>query len=395
MHEGYSDVVGCLMMEALTPFIRRRGGQVVLAKYMKPSLDHMYNPKQRTVTIDGRVRHIVYDGSLFIYLPGVSGLPEEKVVVSAEFNETPRRLVFEITVRSSRDSTAFLQEWKDAARQHNYLRGRAFFADGELAVRSRLYTWEDVFLPEDVKHTVRTHVENFLRNRPRLKALGVKGRRGLILEGPPGTGKTLMGKVLADTVDASFIWVSPRHVQNPGSFADILEVARFVAPSVIFFEDLDLYAEDRDGGRHSALLGELMNQLDGALDNEDIVTIATTNRLGVVEKALRNRPGRFDRVLSLGTLDDDCRRRLLVRLMARATLSSEDLTHLVSATDGYTGAQIEELANTLYILAVDGHDDASGNGDGKPSVAIDRPLIAAALEEFQVELKARVGFHAA
>jgi hypothetical protein len=86
---------------------------------------------------------------------------------------------------------------------------------------------------------------------------------------------------------------------------------------------------------------------------------------------------------------------MLERLLAKAVVSADDMAHLVPVTDGYTGAQIEELANTLYILAVDRHDDASGNGDGKPSVAINRPLIAAALEEFRVELKARVGFHAA
>ena len=53
-----------------------------------------------------------------------------------------------------------------------------------------------------------------------------------------------------------------------------------------------------------------MNNLDGAIDNEDIITIATTNRLGVIEKALRNRPGRFDR-------SHNGRRRLLPVLAAK------------------------------------------------------------------------------
>ena len=53
-------------------------------------------------------------------------------------------------------------------------------------------------------------------------------------------------------------------------------MARFVSPTVVFLEDLDLFAEDRESSRGGGL-GELMNQLDGAIDNEDIVTIATTN----------------------------------------------------------------------------------------------------------------------
>ena len=108
--------------------------------------------------------------------------------------------------------------------------------------------------------------------------------------------------------------------------------------------------------------------------------------------SLRDRPGRFDRILSLGSMDAHCRRGMLGHLLAKAVVSADDMAHLVSVTDGYTGAQIEELANTLYILAVDGHNDTSGNGDGQPAAAIDRPLIEAALEEFRVELKARVGF---
>ena len=83
---------------------------------------------------------------------------------------------------------------------------------------------------------------------------------------------------------------------------------------------------------------------------------------------------------------------MLEHFLAKAVVSAEDMAHLVSVTDGYTGAQIEELSNTLYILVVDRHDGASGNGDGKPAIVIDRTLIATALEEFRVELKARMGF---
>ena len=90
------------------------------------------------------------------------------------------------------------------------------------------------------------------------------------------------------------------------SFDDFLSLARFVAPTVVFLEDLDLFAQDRQSKDWPGL-GELMGQLDGAIDNEDIVTIATTNRLEVIEKALRNRPGRFDRVLRFDTMDEPIR----------------------------------------------------------------------------------------
>ena len=384
--DSYGDTMTHLLMGSLPTFVRELGGQVIGARLFEPHTGHVLNPPQSTVRIAGRTRAILLEGHLFILLP------EERVVVSVEKVDPEINL---IEARSSKNSADFLARWKAFARQHNHLRGQAFFADGEILERQRTYSWDDIVISESVRKAIETHVEGFLRNRESLRRLGLKFRRGLILEGPPGTGKTLLGKVLADTLDASFMWVSPRHIKNPTDFDDILQVARFVAPAVVFFEDLDLFAESREGHGGMAL-GELMNQLDGAVDNEDIITIATTNRLEVVEKALRNRPGRFDRVLNIGTMDAPSRRRMLVKLLAKADVSDEDLSHLVSATDGYTGAQIEELANTLYILAVEGNGGASDNGDGKASgLTFGRPLIAAALDEFRVELKARVGFRVA
>ncbi|MBE3097812.1 MAG: ATP-binding protein [Planctomycetes bacterium] len=383
--DAYGNTMARLLMGSLPALVKELGGYAVMAEMFNPHCGDPLNPVQTTVEVAGRLYPILTSGHLFLYLP------EDRVVVSAERLDPGVNV---ITVRSGRDSAAFFKMWRAFTRKHNYLRGRAFFADGQIIERKRAYTWDDIVISDEVRRTIETHVEGFLRNREQLRQLGLKARRGLILEGPPGTGKTLLGKVLADTLGASFMWVSPRHIDGPAAFEEILQVARFVTPTVVFLEDLDLFAEDRDV-RGGMALGELMNQLDGALDNEDIITIATTNRLEIIEKALRNRPGRFDRVLNIGKMDAPCQHRMLARLLVKAVVSADDIAHLVSVTDGYTGAQIEELANTLYILAVNRHDDASGDGDGKPAVVIDRPLIAAALEEFRVELKARVGFHAA
>ena len=210
----------------------------------------------------------------------------------------------------------------------------------------------------------------------------------------------------ADTLGVSFIWISPRHVRDAHSFEEILEVARFVAPAVVFLEDLDLFAEERDTNGWTGL-GELMNQLDGAVDNEGIVTLATTNRLEVIEKALRNRPGRFDRVITMESMDGVCRRQMLRHELRNARISPADRDHLVEATDDYTGAQVEELANTVYILALAREnmscssqmmhrlDGGLAEGATSADVLVDRRLIDSALGEMHVERKAKLGFHVA
>jgi cell division protease FtsH len=215
----------------------------------------------------------------------------------------------------------------------------------------------------------------------------MKSRRGLILSGPPGTGKTLVGKVLADTLGVTFLWVLPRHVGSPDNIAEILNAARFLSPVVVLFEDLDLFGEDRHAGQ-SSILGELMNQLDGVSENDGIVTIATTNRLEVVESALRNRPGRFDRVIELGLPDMKARRKLLQRLLAAITES--DLTQLVAATDGYSPAQLEEVVNTMRLLAAESGDQINGAG----LVKITPELINRTVREIGGQRKHGIGFSA-
>ncbi len=304
-----------LMLGCLREFVHQRGGQVVWSVYFGLR-GETGNVTQHTVAVDGAVLQILRAGNVFIHFP------DERVVISATPGDRSNNPSIFLGVRSSTDSSRFLQEWEQYARTHNHLRGRAFFADGEIVERKHACTWNDILLPEPTKDTIRTQVEGFLQNLDRLKGLGVKTRRGIILSGPPGTGKTLLGKVLADTLDVSFLWVSSRHIRNSNSFAEILSVARFVAPTILFMEDIDFYAEDRHR-KGWAGLGDLLNQLDGCLDNEDLITIATTNRLEVVEPALRSRPGRFDRIVEFGPMDSDCRRRMLRRKLRHADISDE------------------------------------------------------------------------
>lgn len=398
-HEDYQKVEtivdeleGALMLECLPAFVHQQGGQIVMA-FRFGNAGEVLNAIWRAVTVNGATRRYVAEGYLFIHSP------HEKMVVSAELIPVQGRKKFRITLRGSGDSASFWRNWQDYTRRNNYLRGQAFFADGEIIERRRIYGWDDILLPEETKRIIRTHVDGFLRNRMWLKAVGVKARRGLIFSGPPGTGKTLTGKVLADTLDASFVWVCPRHVQFAVCFQEIMSVARLVSPAVVFLEDLDLFAEEREHNSGSGL-GELMNQLDGAIDNEDIITIATTNRLDVIEKALRNRPGRFDRVIEFSAMDEYCRRRMLEKLLAHATLAPADMAHLVAVTSDYTGAQLEELTNTLYILGADSDDTPvaqveDGREASPRNISVDRRLIDTALQEVNVETRSRLGFHAA
>jgi cell division protease FtsH len=359
------------MGQALLHFIHSQNGRVVLEVDFDG--DKPIEPTYHKIVINGSYRNFLWEGTIFIWFP------DEKVVLSAM--EDPMGEFLDISIRSNKSSGEFFQRWEKYTRQNNYLFGKAFFVDGSILVRKNKYTWDDIFLPENIKNTIKLNIEGFLSQSEKLRKLGAKGRRGLILAGPPGTGKSLVGKVLSETLDnVSFLWVSPRHIENPGSFDSILSLARFVAPTVLFLEDIDLFAENRDH-RGWMGLGELMNQLDGANDNQDIVTIATTNRLEVVENAIRNRPGRFDRVIEFGTMDELCRQNFIKKLLYKAKISPDNIHYLITKTEDFTGAQVEELVNTIFMIALDNDKSNSQINQEGDELTIDHKIIETAFEE--------------
>jgi len=381
----FDELMANVIMECLGRFVRDNGGQV--AKVVDLNHDVRLNPTLRSVAVNGEERSFVRQGYVFIHFP------HERVAVSAKPAFSPDGGRIAIAVRSDCSPHVFFRHWESYARERNFLRGKAFFADGQIIEREKKYTWDSILIPDEKKEIIRAHTEGFLRNVEVLRKHNVKARRGLILAGEPGTGKSLLGKVLADTLDASFIWVLPRHIQGPESFRSILSLARMVAPAVLFLEDLDLFAADREA-RCWLGLGELMNQLDGVVDNENVITIATTNRLGVIENALRNRPGRFDRTILFEAMDEPCRRTMFTRLLADAAISHEDMTYLIAATEGCTGAQLEEIANTIFIHAVDRAEEQGLDLHGE-LLPVDRASVIAAIGEVVALRKQGVGFHAA
>jgi len=187
-----------------------------------------------------------------------------------------------------------------------------------------------------------------------------------MLKGIPGTGKTKIGKVICNTIgdEVTFIWVTPGDIDSTSKVKAICELARGTAPSVLFLEDIDLYSKHRDLEPNKGLLGELMNQLDGLIENEFVIVIATTNYPDNVEDAIRNRPGRFDRIIDVSIPDIECRERMLNLFLKERSVEAEDVSKLIKelakSTEGFTGAHMKELVNSAIISAI---DDNSLDGD--------------------------------
>jgi hypothetical protein len=167
------------------------------------------------------------------------------------------------------------------------------------------------------------------------------------------TGKTVICRTLAKELSISVLYVLPSHLNVPNGIQKVCEMAKDLAPTLLILEDIDYIAKDRDEFGDNWQSIELMNKLDGIEEFGDIITIATTNLIEKVEKAMKNRPGRFDRVIEIPLPNDECRKLMFIKFTENFILDNIDINKLVSETEGLSGAYIKNICETAALLAID------------------------------------------
>jgi len=254
-------------------------------------------------------------------------------------------------VVKAKDLTTELNSY---AHSHNYLKGQKIDGDLSLIDLKRKYTWDDLILDKYTHKDLQTNLMNLIDNVDVYKKNNLPLKRGLIISGEPGTGKSLLGKILCHTTDWTFMWVTPKHFHDLDSVTTIMKTARMLGPTILFLEDIDLYGKHRDQNALASLLGELMNQLDGIEDNNYVVTIATTNNQDALEKALINRPGRFDKVIRFNSPTNRCREQMFKTFIGNLRMDADiDMEEMIDRTDRLTGAQVKEVVNQAVLQAID------------------------------------------
>ena len=236
---------------------------------------------------------------------------------------------------------AKLQEW---LRENHYLKGQAIRPNGTLLPKSSLISWNDVSLPAPTMKALWQNTVGLLERRELFVKYGVPQKRGILLHGPPGTGKTMVGKALASLGGVTFIYATAADCESLPSMRYLFKLGRRLRPTILFLEDLDLFASNRNSQIYTGPLGELLTQMDGLEENDGIIVVATTNDLDAIEPALKDRPSRFDVVLEIGLPRADERQRILELNLPRTKLSAAALERIVQVTDGFSGAQVKELA---------------------------------------------------
>ena len=228
---------------------------------------------------------------------------------------------------------------------------------------SKRVTFDDVAGADEEKAELEEIVD-FLKQPERYVEMGARIPKGVLLVGPPGTGKTLLAKAIAGEAGVPFFSISGSDFVEmfvgvgASRVRDLFEQAKKNSPSLIFIDEIDAVGRQRGaglGGGHDEreqTLNQLLVEMDGFGANEGIIMIAATNRPDILDPALL-RPGRFDRQIMVGRPDRKGREAVLeVHTKKKPLDTNVSLEVLAKRTPGFSGADLENLANEAALLAV-------------------------------------------
>lgn len=232
----------------------------------------------------------------------------------------------------------------------------------EASPESSTVKFADVAGCDEAKFEVEEIVQ-FLKEPQRFQALGGKIPKGVMLVGDPGTGKTMLAKAIAGEAGVPFfsasgsdfvemfVGVGAKRVRA------MFEEARKKAPCIIYIDEIDAVGKQRSGGgfggndEREQTLNQILVEMDGFNGDTNIIVLASTNRVDILDSALR-RPGRFDRIVNVPKPDMGGREQILKVHTSKVPLGPDvRLEVLARSTSGYAGADLANLVNEAALFA--------------------------------------------
>ncbi|MDR3688244.1 MAG: ATP-binding protein [Fimbriimonas sp.] len=259
------------------------------------------------------------------------------------------------SIAACEEFLAVIQEWSHELRSEVLV-----FDHGDWQKSKSLYssiksaTFENLILPEDLKHEIRADFTTFFASESTYEQYSVPWKRGVLLYGDPGNGKTHTLKAIINSHRVNALYVRSfiaRHTTEEECIASVFERARESKPCILIFEDLDSLINDRNRSY-------FLNELDGFASNHGIFVVASTNHPERLDPAIVDRPSRFDRKYNFPLPVEDLRRQFLAlrnsEVAPELQLTEDELTAIAALTDGFSFAYLKELWLSSIMVWING-----------------------------------------
>lgn len=159
--------------------------------------------------------------------------------------------------------------------------------DGEDIPYTKDASWDELFLPNEMKADLKNLVANFLASKDFYKEKKIPWKRGILLYGKPGNGKTSIIRTIMS--EYNFKPVTIVAGANDDAVREAFAYAEEQSPSLLYFEDLDsLFEKGVD-------ISTFLNLMDGISAKNGLLVIATANEVKKLKANITDRPSRFDR----------------------------------------------------------------------------------------------------
>ncbi|KAG8626297.1 hypothetical protein KVT40_005242 [Elsinoe batatas] len=230
--------------------------------------------------------------------------------------------------------------------------------------------WSQIGGSQSIKRLLTRAVEWPLKYKADMEELGMPATKGILLYGPPGCSKTMTAKAVATSSGLNFLAVKGAELtsmyvgESERAVREVFRKARAAAPSIIFFDEIDAIATERDAAASSGLnvLTTLLNEMDGIESLNGVLVLAATNKPETLDPALL-RPGRFDALHYIGPPNEDARREIFKIRTATVPLASNiDLNFLAKNTDGFSGAEIVAMCTEATGQTMERRIELRGRG---------------------------------
>lgn len=233
----------------------------------------------------------------------------------------------------------------------------------ELLIEVPNVRWSDIGGQGELKLKLRQAVEWPLKHAESFRRLGIRPPSGVLLYGPPGCSKTMIAKALATESGLNFLSIKGPELfskwigDSERAVRDLFTKARQVAPSIIFFDEMDAIGGERgssgDSGVHQRVLAQLLTELDGVVPLNSVTILAATNRPDMMDRALL-RPGRLDRLIYVPLPDFETRLQIIELKLSKMSISDDVNTHnLATRTEGFSGAELQALCHEAALKALE------------------------------------------